>query len=140
MAAEASVTVQKKPVSSAGRQAMANVAVNRVGKRECSKYITVADICKFSGFDGYGNGDYTACMAYLDARDGRNATYEAIIADVLPVYYGEVIDITGGCQLYYTPASMVPPGSSPKWDFNVITEVIIPGVDSYYEGRFYKYK
>lgn len=49
-------------------------------------------------------------------------------------------DITGGAQLYYTPATMKPAGSRPNWDFDVLTEVTISGVDPYYEGRFYKYK
>ena len=35
---------------------------------------------------------------------------------------------------------MYPPGSVPgDWDFAYLEEVIIPGVDSYYEGRFYRY-
>lgn len=37
------------------------------------------------------------------------------------------------------PAAMVPAGSSPDWNFDVLTEVTIPGVDVYYEGRFYRY-
>ena len=69
-------------------------------------------------------------------RDGSNATYEAIIWDVMAAYES---DITGGCQLYYTPAVMDPPGSAPNWNFNILTEVVIQGVDPYYEGRFYKY-
>lgn len=48
-------------------------------------------------------------------------------------------DITGGCQLYFTPAAMKPAGSVAHWNFSILTEVIIPGVDFYYEGRFYKY-
>ena len=137
IAAEATVTAQGKPVSSAGRQAMANVAINRVGSREWSKYTTVAEICQFTGFDGYGNKNYQACMTYLNSRDGSNATYEAIIWDVMAAYDN---DITGGAQLYYTPAAMKPAGSSPNWNFSVLTEVNIPGVDPYYEGRFYKYR
>ena len=137
IAAEATVTAQGKPVSSAGRQAMANVALNRVGSREWSKYETVAEICQYTGFDGYGDRNYQACMTYLNARDGSDDTYEAIIWDVMAAYNN---DITGGCQLYYTPAAMRPSGSSPKWNFSVLTEVNVPGVDTYYEGRFYKYK
>jgi len=137
IAAEATVTAQGNPVSSAGRQAMANVAINRVGSREWSKYTTVAEICQFTGFDGYGSKNYQACMTYLNSRDGSNATYEAIILDVMAAYDN---DITGGAQLYYTPAAMKPAGSTPNWNFSVLTEVSIPGVDPYYEGRFYKYK
>ena len=79
-------------------------------------------------------------MAYLNARDGSNATYEAIIDDVPPIYYKEIPDNTTGCQLYYTPSTMKPPGSTPRgWDFKILTEVLLSGVDSYYEGRLFKY-
>ena len=136
IAAEGAVTAQGTPVSSVARQAMANVALNRVGNREWSNYKTVSDVCQYSGFDGYGNRNYDLCMAYLEERNGNNPVYEAIISDVLAAYES---DITGGCQLYYTPASMIPKGSMPAWDFSLLIEVTIPGIDSYYEGRFYKY-
>ena len=115
---------------------MANVAINRAGCREWSKYTSVSDICRYTGFDGYGSANYYACMEYLENRDGTNQTYESIIWDVLQAYEN---DITQGCQLYYTPAAMSPPGSKPNWDFSLLIEVTIPGVDSYYEGTFYKY-
>ena len=137
IAAEATVTAKHTPVSSHARQAMANVALNRVGKREWKKHKTVADICRSTGFDGYGDRNYQACMAYLNNRDGCNETYEAIIWDVLAAYD---FDITQGCQLYYTPAAMTNASGIPNWNFSVLEEVHIPGVDPYYEGRFYRYK
>lgn len=137
IAAEATVTAKGKPVSQEGRQAMANVALNRVGTREWSKYTSVADVCRYSGFDGYGNKYYHACMEYLNNRDGCNRAYEAIVWAVLQAYEH---DITNGCQMYYTPAAMSPSGKQPGWVNSKIEEVIIPGVDSYYEGRFFKYK
>lgn len=76
-------------------------------------------------------------MDYLNNRDGSNDVYEAIIWDVMEAYK---YDITNGCQLYYTPVAMQPSGSSPNWDFSLLTEVTIRGVEPYYEGRFYKYK
>ena len=51
-----------------------------------------------------------------------------------------VMIITNGAQLYYTPATMVPEGSTPNWDFDALEGVTIDGVDPYYEARFYKYK
>ena len=137
MAAEATVTAQGEYVSPQARQAMANVALNRVGKREWAKYKTVADICAYTGFDGYGSRDYYACMHYLNNRDGSNAVYEEIIWDTMKAYEW---DITDGCQLYYTPATMYSPGREPSWNFGLLQEVIIPGVDSYYEGRFFRYR
>ena len=136
IAAEATVTANGTFVSPQARQAMANVALNRVGKREWSKYTTVAEICKYSGFDGYGSKNYWKCMEYLNNRDGSNSVYETIIGDVLNAYN---FDITNGCQLYYTPAAMKPTGRVPNWNFNLLTEIPISGVDPFFEGRFYKY-
>ena len=136
IAAESTVTSEGKKVSSQARQAMANVALNRVGGCDWEEYDNIIDICAKSGFDGYGDKNYRACMNYLDQRDFKNKTYEAIIWDVMLAY---TEDITNGCQLYYTPSAMTPPGSKPFWDFSLLTEVIIDGVDRYYEGRFYKY-
>ena len=137
IAAEATVTSEGKPVSSQARQAMANVALNRVGEREWKKYNNVIEVCAHSGFDGYGDKNYRTCMNYLEERDYTNSTYEAIIWDVMSAY---TEDITDGCQLYYTPAAMRPSGSKPSWNFSLLTEVLIDGVDPYQEGRFYKYK
>ena len=47
IAAEGNITLQGKPVSSAARKAMANVAMNRIGKREWSRYSTVAGISMY---------------------------------------------------------------------------------------------
>ena len=141
IAAEGLWRADGKPVSSNARIAMANVIMNRIGKREWSRYKTAAEICQYTGFDGYGNNNYKKCMEYLNNRDGSNQTYEQIINEILPIYKNPVAnDITGGCQLYYTPAAMKPTGSKPDWNYNVIEEVSIAGVDSYYEGVFYRYK
>lgn len=64
------------------------------------------------------------------------ATHAVILWDVMAAYES---DITGGCQLYFAPAAMQPAGSMLNGNFSILTEVIISGVDSYYEGRFYKY-
>ena len=75
-------------------------------------------------------------MEYLDNRDYSNDYYEQVISEVMPIYNREVNDITNGAQLYYTPATMVPEGSTPNWDFDALED----GVAPYYEARFYKYK
>ena len=139
IAAEGTWTTNREFVSSSARQAMANVALNRVGSREWAEYDSVAEICQETGFDGcdVNNNDYTECLDYLNNRDGTNKIYERIIWDVMKAY---TWDITNGCQLFYTPATMTIPGSIPNWNFDYLTEVEIEGVDSYYEGRFFKYK
>ena len=65
---------------------------------------------------------------------------EQIIQDVMPIYCGEAEDFTMGAQLFYTPSAMEPGKQSPGWNFDLLEEVIIPGIDPYYEGRFFRYK
>ena len=103
-------------------------------------YTTVSEICANTGFDAYDDNNYWSCMEYLDNRDYSNDYYEQVISEVMPIYNREVNDITNGAQLYYTPATMVPEGSTPNWDFDALEGVTIDGVDQYYEARFYKYK
>lgn len=73
-------------------------------------------------------------MDYLNQRDGSNSIYEEIIWDVLSAYEN---DITNGCQLYYTPAAMQG-NKRPNWNFSLLEEEYIYGVDSEYEGRFFQ--
>ena len=78
IASEGAVTALGEPVSSVSRQAMANVVMNRAS----SSGWTVAAICaEPNQFSGYGDENYQTCMAYLNARNGGNAIYEAIIWD-----------------------------------------------------------
>lgn len=140
IAGEGMLTAKGKPVSTVARQSIANVIVNRVGSREWKDYTTVSEICANTGFDAYDDNNYWSCMEYLDNRDYSNDYYEQVISEVMPIYNREVNDITNGAQLYYTPATMVPEGSTPNWAFDALEEVTIDGVDPYYEARFYKYK
>lgn len=48
-------------------------------------------------------------------------------------------NITNGALLYYSPKSMVPKNTSPKWNFNILTEQNVQGV-SKQSFRFYKNK
>jgi len=79
-------------------------------------------------------------MDYLNERDGWDFFIEEIIDQVLPIYNKEVDDISGGALLFYTPAVMDPPGSEPDWNFYLLEEIILPGVDPENDGRFFKYK
>lgn len=140
IAGEGMWTAQGKQVSTEARQSIANVINNRVGSREWQEYTSVSEICAYTGFDAYGDNNYWDCMNYLNNRDYSNEYYEQVISEVMPIYNGEVKDITNGAQLYYTPATMVPEGSEPSWNFDALEKVSIPGVDEYYEAKFYRYK
>ena len=140
MVAEATVTAAGEYVSKTARQAIAHVIMNRICSREWAYRWNAAAVCAYSGFDGYESEDYMACMKYLEERDGSNIEYEQIIQDVMPIYCGEAEDFTMGAQLFYTPSAMEPGKQSPGWNFDLLEEVIIPGIDPYYEGRFFRYK
>lgn len=62
-----------------------------------------------------GSNQYKLAVNYLKNRKDDNNKYEQLISVVMPIYHGEVTDITNGAQLYYSPKSMVPPGSKPYW-------------------------
>ncbi len=140
IAAEAGIAANGKPVSRIARQAMAFVAMNRIHGKDWATYDNVADICKYTGFSGYGSANYYLCMDYLNNRDRSNSFYETIITDVIMVYNHDITDFTCGSVLYFTPAAMKPLGSIPYWNYSELEEILIEGVDTYYEGRFYRYK
>lgn len=138
--AEVTSSAQGYPVSPIARQAVACVIMNRIGQREWEKYKSAAEICAYTGFTAYGNAHFKECMDYLNRRDGSNALVEEIISQVLPIYLGEIPDITGGAQIFYTPAAMSPHRTELGWNPSLLQEVIISGVDPYYEARFFRYK
>lgn len=140
IAGEATITAAGYRVSPLARQAIANVIMNRIGQREWAKYTTATEICAYTGFGGYRSYLYEDCMDYLNHRDGSNEEIETLIKQVLPVYEGTVSDITGGAQLFYTPAAMPRGEGGPRWDNSKLKEILISGIDPYYEGRFYRYK
>jgi len=127
--------------SEASWEAIANVIMNRVGKREWGNkgWNTVTDIIKYSGFDAYTkkNDPYRTAVDYLDNRDGSNKKIERLITITTAVYNRETKDITGGAVLYYSPG-LLPKG--PKdWNFNLLEEVKVPGTEND-DFKFYKYK
>ena len=114
--------------------AVAHVIKNRVGYREWKSYTNTTDVIKNTGFDGYLSSQYNYCMNYLNNRTGNDATYERLIEVVLPIYQNKEPDCTSNSVLFYNPALC-----SPTWDFSVLQEVIIDGVNRN-RFRFYKYK
>ena len=58
----------------------------------------------------------------------------------IAIYRGDDLnDITQGCTLYFSPKSMKPSGAIPNWNFELLEEMFIDGLDSD-DFRFYRYK
>ena len=120
-----------------GAQAVAHIIINRANGDINKVFEVISAPYQFSG---YLDNNYNACMQYLNNRDGKNTNYENIINNVIPIYLGKVSDITNGCTMYYSPRSMVPPGSTPPWNFSILEEVFVAGIDDPWYFRFYRNK
>lgn len=134
-------------------QAIAFVIKNRVGKREWTRYKTIADIIKSTGFDAHKhrNAPYVAAEQYLNenvAHAGNNKRIEKMIEVLTPVYLNQKGDITGGAVLYYSPKAQAALHKTnpkmwkqqPGWNFALLQEVNIPALLPSDDFKFYKYK
>lgn len=114
-------------------KAVANVIKNRVGYKEWRNYSNTTDIIKNTGFDGYQSNQYNLCMNYLNNRTGKDTLYENLINTVLPIINNKETDCTKNSVLFYNPSVC-----SPNWDFSLLEEVIISGVNRN-RFRFFRY-
>lgn len=134
-------------------QAIAFVIKNWVGKREWTRYKTIADIIKRTGFDAHThrNAPYIAAEQYLNenvAQAGNNKRIEKMIEVLTPVYLNQKSDITSGAVLYYSPKAQTALHKTnpkmwkqkPDWNFALLQEVNIPALLSSDDFKFYKYK
>jgi len=116
-----------------GWKVVANVIMNRVGQREWEKLKTPRAVMEqpgqFSCLNDGGSPQYKKAVNYLKNRTNNNNKYEQLIAVVMPIYHGETTDITNGAQLYYSPKSMVPPGSKPYWA-DKYKRIYVSGINS----------
>ena len=62
---------------------------------------SVSDVLIPSQYNAVGLPQYNQCMSYLDSRDGKSDKYESLIAAVMPVYYGEEPELTGGAHYIF---------------------------------------
>ena len=88
----------------AEQKAVAHTIMNRVKEpREAWSNVTcVLDVLSSNiWYNAVGGKEYNKCMEYLLNRDGRNASYEELISNVIPIYYGEEIDFTGGAHFIF---------------------------------------
>ena len=88
------------------QKAVAHTIMNRVNEPRdvWRKAKSVDDVLIKSQYNAVGSNQYNLCMAYLNNRDGSNAKYEALISAVLPIYYGEEFDFTGGAHYIFNAA------------------------------------
>ena len=61
---------------------------------------------------------------------GNHNAWTRSVANAASIVKGGNRGISQGALYYYSPMSMNPPGSLPKWDFKVLKEVFIQGVSS----------
>ena len=85
------------------QKAVGHTIMNRVNEpRDIWVHVkSVSDVLIPSQYNAVGLPQYNQCMSYLDSRDGKNDEYESLIAAVMPVYYGEEPDFTGGAHYIF---------------------------------------
>ncbi|MGB3452680.1 MAG: RHS repeat-associated core domain-containing protein [Moheibacter sp.] len=67
----------------------------------------------------------------LTNRDNRNAWIRSV-SNSFSILNGSDRGISKGATLYYSPRSMIPKNSLPKWNFKKLKEITVPGVRSSY--------
>lgn len=131
-------------------QAIANVIINRIGIREWKENTTVSEVIMNTGFDAYTypNVPFREAQKYFEDRNYTNAKIEEMIRVVIPVYRGNVEDITDGAVLYYSPEALKNlhekypkkyPNEKPDWDFSQLEKVEMEGIEDD-DFLFYRYK
>jgi len=115
------------------KQAVAHVMNNRIGTRSSWTDIEAVISAK-SQFDGYNSTMYQAAMDYYNNGVCNNSIDQAAMDEcldvVIPIYYGEETDITGGALYFHSFAN------PSDWAYHEFyTQVYIPGTESFW---FYK--
>lgn len=102
-----------------GMRAIAAVIMNRVAHRRYPSTVqgVVRQPQHFSMWNA-GEPNGIAASAVTDA-DAAFRTALQIADDALS---GRLVDPTGGATMYYSPSAMVPKGSVPGWNFNVLRQ------------------
>jgi len=85
------------------QKAVAHTIMNRFYEpRDRWRHVTsVSDVLIWEQFRGIGGNQYILCMNYLNNRDGSNVLYENLIDTVIPIYYGQEADFTGGAHFIF---------------------------------------
>lgn len=127
--------------STAAWKAIASVIMNRVGKREWRKLKTPLRVIACSGFDAFTrqNAPFHVAHSYFgsDPQTLPWPPLERLRAAVVPIY-DELEPVTTDAQLYYSPRAQdqlhqqspqIWP-SRPRWNFDLLEEVQVPGTEA----------
>ena len=115
------------------KRAVAHVINNRVGTTK--KRVNIEAVLSEPGqFNGYGNANYLYAMEYYNTGKCDNAinkkSLDECLAVVIPIYYNEDEDITGGALYFHSFTN------PEQWRYhNSYTLVDVPGTEKFW---FYK--
>lgn len=70
----------------------------------------------------------------VDATLNEGVVTDAVKEIVEAIFAGSLGDNTDGALLYFSPQSMVPAGSTPRWNFSILTKTLDLGE----EGQFFR--
>lgn len=151
----ATIFAETSVCSNTAGVAVANVIMNRVNNKTYSSwasYNTAQEIIENTGFDAYSQktGNYQDAMSYLNGTYYNKILSEYVdklIEICMPVYWGEVDDITNGAVFYYSPKKQAELHKIypqiypeiPSFMDEPLEEVKIPGTEND-DLRFYKFK
>jgi RHS repeat-associated protein len=123
------------------QQAGMDITLNRVGVKGFAKTLEGV-ITQPLQYSSLNNGDpnkpfYSNPYGQMYAKDNRGnkvfslANHNAWTRTVENAWSiaHRTASMTQGATLYYSPLSMRPRGSKPKWNFDILQEVFVPGVD-----------
>jgi peptidoglycan hydrolase-like protein with peptidoglycan-binding domain len=130
------------------------VMKNRVGAREWSRYASLSEIIRHTGFDAcaLGNAPFRKAEAYMRRRSAPqvHAHIERVVRALLPVYYDEEEDCTSNATMYFSPRAQAKlhatlprtyRASTPTWAVApTVKEVRVPGLQAADDFRFVAYK
>jgi hypothetical protein len=126
--------------SVAAQKAVASVILNRVGRREWSRWKTPLQVIAMSGFDAFEheNAPYVQALQMLRKYpDGGMGALLRLVAAVMPLYQGLEAPIPG-IVLYYSPKALralheknpkVWRSPVPGWRFEQLEPVDVPGAE-----------
>jgi Cell Wall Hydrolase len=78
---------------------------------------------------GYFDDPYTKMYIKGKLSMANHNAWTRTVENAASIYDGANRGISQGATLYYSPMSMRPSGSIPNWNFKVLTEVSVPGVN-----------